>query len=179
MRTASLFIPTPISTLSADFLDDGLSRLHWLPDDSERQASRRATETRTQISDSIRRFESALRADIDEYFSGRPSSAFPRITLSASVLNNGTAFQRNVRLALSAIPFGETRTYAQIAACCEHPGAARAVGSVCRNNPFPLIIPCHRVIRSDGIGQYAGSDTFAFIKQKLLNYEAGQSLTDC
>lgn len=67
-----------------------------------------------------------------------------------------TPFQRKVLLATFTIPEGETRTYKQIADMAGYPGAARAVGSVMRMNPLAPVIPCHRVIRSDGrIGNYS------------------------
>jgi len=61
-----------------------------------------------------------------------------------------TPFQQKVWKALRAIPPGETRTYAQIAAAVGHPGAARAVGQACGANPIPVLIPCHRVLASHG-----------------------------
>jgi len=61
-----------------------------------------------------------------------------------------TAFQRQVWEALCHIPYGETRTYAQVAAAIDQPNAARAVGSACGSNQTALIIPCHRVVRNDG-----------------------------
>ena len=67
-----------------------------------------------------------------------------------------TPFQRKVLLATFTIPEGETRSYKQIAEMAGYPGAARAVGSVMRMNPLAPVIPCHRVIRSDGrIGNYS------------------------
>ena len=67
-----------------------------------------------------------------------------------------TPFQKKVLLATFSIPEGETRTYKQVAEMAGYPGAARAVGSVMRINPLAPVIPCHRVIRSDGnIGNYS------------------------
>ena len=69
-------------------------------------------------------------------------------------------FERAVLKAALSIPFGETRTYSWVAERIGKPGAVRAVGSALRKNPWPLIIPCHRVIKSDGSpGRYAGKDT--------------------
>ncbi|RYY38338.1 MAG: methylated-DNA--[protein]-cysteine S-methyltransferase, partial [Sphingomonadales bacterium] len=68
----------------------------------------------------------------------------------------GTAFQEAVWNALRAIPVGETRSYAQIAAAAGSPGAVRAAGSACGTNPVAVVVPCHRVQRADGgIGGYA------------------------
>jgi len=81
----------------------------------------------------------------------------------------GTAFQQNVWRALAEIPFGETRSYAQLAAAIGRPFAARAVGRANATNPICLVIPCHRVIGSDGslTGFAFGTD----IKRRLLTLE--------
>ena len=69
----------------------------------------------------------------------------------------GTAFQERVWQELRKIPVGETRSYADIAAAIGQPGAVRAVGSANGDNPVAVLVPCHRVIRSDGsLGGYAG-----------------------
>lgn len=83
----------------------------------------------------------------------------------------GTAFQQAVWSALRAIPPGETRTYAQIAAAVGKPGAVRAAGTACGGNNLAVLIPCHRVLRADGsLGGYAyGPDR----KAALLAREAG------
>jgi len=68
----------------------------------------------------------------------------------------GTAFQEAVWRALRAIPPGETRSYAELAAAAGSPGATRAAGSACGANPLAVVVPCHRVMRSDGApGGYA------------------------
>lgn len=85
-------------------------------------------------------------------------------------LRSVTEFERSVLLKAREIPRGEVRTYAWIAAQIGHPAAVRAVGSALRKNPVPLLIPCHRVVRSDGyIGEYAlgGSDN----KRTILAFE--------
>jgi AraC family transcriptional regulator, regulatory protein of adaptative response / methylated-DNA-[protein]-cysteine methyltransferase len=83
----------------------------------------------------------------------------------------GTAFQEAVWQALRAIPPGETRSYAQLAASAGSPGAVRAAGSACGANPVAVVVPCHRVLRADGsIGGYAyGTDR----KRALLKREGG------
>ncbi|HEX7874456.1 MAG TPA: bifunctional DNA-binding transcriptional regulator/O6-methylguanine-DNA methyltransferase Ada [Sphingobium sp.] len=68
----------------------------------------------------------------------------------------GTAFQQAVWRALLAIPAGETRSYAEIAAMTGRPNAVRAAGTACGDNPLPVVVPCHRVLKSDGgLGGYA------------------------
>ena len=67
-------------------------------------------------------------------------------------------FSEEVMDAMSRIPYGSTVTYGELAEMSGHPGAARAVGTVCRKNPLPLIYPCHRVVPSSGgIGNYSGA----------------------
>ena len=69
----------------------------------------------------------------------------------------GTSFQRLVWEEISKIPYGQTRSYKQIATKIGNPNSSRAVANACGNNPSPITIPCHRVIRSDGkIGGYSG-----------------------
>ena len=72
------------------------------------------------------------------------------------VAAGGTEFQQHVWAALAEIPVGETRTYSQVAAAVGRPRAVRAVASACARNPVAVVVPCHRVIRSDGgLGGYA------------------------
>ncbi|NBC35732.1 methylated-DNA--[protein]-cysteine S-methyltransferase [Novosphingobium sp. FSY-8] len=81
----------------------------------------------------------------------------------------GTAFQQNVWAALRAIPSGETRSYAQVAAAIGQPDAARAVGTANGANPVAVLVPCHRVLRGDGAmgGYHWGVE----IKRALLRRE--------
>ena len=82
----------------------------------------------------------------------------------------GTAFQQQVWRALLAIPYGETRSYAAVAAAIGQPTATRAVARACATNPVAVVIPCHRVVRSDGgLGGYAGGIER---KVRLLEIEA-------
>ena len=82
----------------------------------------------------------------------------------------GTAFQKQVWQALQKIPYGETRTYTDIAKDIGQPEAARAVGNACAANPIALIVPCHRILRQNGnLGGYRwGIDR----KRKLLDRES-------
>lgn len=83
----------------------------------------------------------------------------------------GTKFQHDVWRALLQIPRGQTRTYADVAKMSGHPNAVRAVANAIGKNPMPPIIPCHRVIRSDGtIGGYSAPGGIAE-KQRLLACE--------
>jgi len=83
---------------------------------------------------------------------------------------HATAFKRRVWEALRRIPAGETRSYGEIAAAVGAPRAARAVGSACATNPIPIVVPCHRVVASNGsLGGYAGG---LARKRQLLDAEA-------
>ena len=96
----------------------------------------------------------------------------------------GTDFQRRVYRDVLAIPFGQTRTFADIAAQIGAPKAVRAVGSACSNNPLEFAIPCHRVLRSDGA--WAGGGAWGDRRQRTIvtreaasrNIKAGSSRLD-
>jgi len=82
---------------------------------------------------------------------------------------NGTSFQKLVWRELLSIPLGETRTYKQIAYAIGRPGSSRAVANACASNPYAPLVPCHRVIRSDGrVGGYSGKGG---VERKLLMLE--------
>jgi len=101
--------------------------------------------------------------ELDGYFSGISKS----IQLDSEP--DGTEFQKAVWNRLLQIPYGETATYKEIASGIGKPGSYRAVGNACRKNPIPIIIPCHRVVGSDGkLTGYAGG---LEAKEKLLKIE--------
>lgn len=84
-------------------------------------------------------------------------------------LSQQPPFRRQVLEALSQIEFGHCLSYQELAQKASSPHASRAVGTSCKMNPYPLIIPCHRVIRSNGcIGEFNGG---VEIKKRLLNFE--------
>ena len=83
-----------------------------------------------------------------------------------------TLFQQSVIKHCRSIPIGQTRSYAELARMAGRPGAARAVGSVMSSNRFPLVVPCHRVVRAGGdIGRFSGPGG-AGLKQRLLDHES-------
>ncbi|AMX84273.1 cysteine methyltransferase [Geobacillus subterraneus] len=103
-------------------------------------------------------------AQLDEYFHGR------RQAFALPLRWQGTAFQQDVWKALCRIPYGETATYADIAAQIGRPKAVRAVGQANRANKLAIVVPCHRVIGKNGaLTGYAGSRTD--VKEKLLALE--------
>lgn len=81
---------------------------------------------------------------LEEYFAGK------RQTFDLPLVPKGTTFQREVWQALLRIPYGETTTYGALAVAIGRPKAARAVGMALNKNPIPIIIPCHRVVGSNG-----------------------------
>ncbi len=104
------------------------------------------------------------RDQLHDYFDGR------RLAFQLPLAPHGTPFQKRVWAALTRIPPGETRSYADIAR--EIASAPRAVGQANGRNPIPILIPCHRVVAADGaLGGYSGLDGPA-TKRFLLDHEA-------
>ena len=107
------------------------------------------------------------REQVDEYFAGK------RDAFTLPLAPAGTDFQQKVWASLQQIPFGQTRSYGQLAAELGQAGAARAVGRANATNPIALIVPCHRVIGSNGT-----MTGFAFgeaIKRQLLTHEGASA----
>ena len=103
---------------------------------------------------------------LGEYFAGQ------RDAFDLPLAPTGTDFQRQVWGALAEIPYGETRSYGQIATAIGRPGAARAVGMANSRKPFSIVVPCHRVVGAGGsLTGYAGG---AERKQFLLDLERGK-----
>ena len=108
-------------------------------------------------------FAKSVKAKIEEYLSGKRKDFCIKYRLV------GTPFQKAVWAELEKIPYGETKTYGEIAAAIKNPKAYRAVGAACNKNPVGIIVPCHRVIGKNGslIG-YAGGLQY---KKMLLELE--------
>jgi methylated-DNA-[protein]-cysteine S-methyltransferase len=94
------------------------------------------------------------------------------VPINIKLLRQGSAYRHKVWAELCKIPFGETMTYSALAG--KIGSSARAVGNACRDNPYPVIIPCHRVVSVSGMGGYCGQTEgdFIAIKYKLLTFEA-------
>ncbi|HEX4495538.1 MAG TPA: methylated-DNA--[protein]-cysteine S-methyltransferase [Thermoanaerobaculia bacterium] len=105
----------------------------------------------------------ALRGQLAEYFAGQ------RQDFDLTLAPKGTEFELSVWEQLRRIPFGETRSYGEIAQAIGRPGAARAVGRANGANPIPIVVPCHRVIGSDGSLTGFGGGLEA--KSRLLEIE--------
>lgn len=111
-----------------------------------------------------------LLAQLRAYWENPPSARF-----MAPLLQQGSAFSRAVWEELCHIPCGETRSYGALAKRLHT--SPRAIGAACRNNPFTLLIPCHRVVAVSGLGGYAGQRAGKLfdIKQRLLAHEGWKS----
>ncbi len=98
----------------------------------------------------------------------------PEKLINIKLLKQGSAYRNQVWAALCQIPFGETMTYSALAK--KIGSSARAVGNACRDNPYALFIPCHRVVSISGMGGYCGrtEGDFMAIKYKLLEFEASR-----
>jgi methylated-DNA-[protein]-cysteine S-methyltransferase len=113
---------------------------------------------------------SPLTKELREYFEKGREEFTQRISLTTS-----TEFDRKVWLALKEIPYGETRTYKWLAEKIGKPNAFRAVGQSLSRNPIPVLLPCHRIIESDGsLGGYSGG---VDIKRRLLEIEYYKKLS--
>jgi methylated-DNA-[protein]-cysteine S-methyltransferase len=106
-----------------------------------------------------------IRKDVQAYFSGSPL----RAPWKALDLRGFTPLQRSVLEAVARVPYGQVRSYGQIAAQVGRPRAYRFVGTTLARNPFPILIPCHRIILADGSpGHFRGGRA---LKKRMLDLE--------
>lgn len=160
-------ITTPLGAMLAAVTDDALAFLEF--------HDRRAMES--QIQTLARRLDAhyvpgdhpllqQAEAELNEYFAGT------RTRFDVPIDWPGSDWERAVWQQLIAIPYGETRSYAQIAAALGRPGASRAVGTANGRNRLGIVIPCHRVVRADGsLSGYGGG---VWRKRALLAHERGE-----
>jgi methylated-DNA-[protein]-cysteine S-methyltransferase len=148
---------SPVGRLLLVATDEGLAAVLW---DNERPGRGRF---KIGVEDSDHPVLVETQRQLEEYFAGRRREFALKLDVS------GTPFQRKVWSALLTIPFGQTRSYGQIASHIGHPGAARAVGAANGSNPVSIVAPCHRVIGSTGAltGFGGGLD----VKARLLAFE--------
>ncbi|WP_380181080.1 methylated-DNA--[protein]-cysteine S-methyltransferase [Kalamiella sp. sgz302252] len=151
-------MPSPVGTLKLIASDRGLAAVLWENEDPKRY----------RLPDLLQQGTHPVLLETEcqlaEYFAGKRKM----FTLALDFV--GTEFQKKVWAALVAIPFGETRSYSEIARDIGHPAAVRAVGAANGKNPISIIAPCHRVIGANGklTGFAGGLEVKAF----LLNIEA-------
>ena len=137
MTTYYSYANTPIGELLVAVADDGaVVRIAF-------EGEGDARKPRKEWIRDDRRLD-ALRTQLAEYFAGT------RRAFDVDVAPEGTEFQKRVWAALCGIPYGDTRSYGAIANAIGKPTASRAVGAANGSNPIPIVIPCHRVLGSDG-----------------------------
>lgn len=151
-RTVTMPYESPIGRLVLECDGDVLIGV-WLP--NERRHTR-------NDADDVPPVLKETASQLDEYFAGERTDFDVRMEL------DGTDFQREVWTELTRIPYGETISYGELARRVGRPSAPRAVGQANGRNPIPVIVPCHRVLASNGIGGYGGG---LKVKRQLLAVE--------
>ena len=160
-------LDTPIGPLWLAGTERGVLRVAFAHEDTDalRGELERLTGVRSEHSSAL--LDDAVR-QLTDYFEGTRRILDPPLDRRLSA-----GFRGEVQGGLADIPYGTTRTYKQIAHRLGRPGAVRAVGTACATNPIPLILPCHRVLRSDGgLGGYRGG---LEAKRWLLHHEGTRS----
>ena len=144
-------LDTPVGTLLLAATPAGLVRVAYPVEGHDQVLQSLATKISPRVLSAPRRLDAAAR-EIDEYFAGRRH----RFGLPLDHrLSSG--FRREVLAQLPSISYGHTASYGTIAAAVGHPKAFRAVGTACATNPLPIVVPCHRVVKSGGeLGNYRG-----------------------
>lgn len=157
-------IDTPVGALLLAATEKGLVRVAYAREDHAMVLDRLARDVSPRVLYAPARLDTVAR-EIDEYFAGRRNAFDVPLDFRLS-----RGFRREVLAQLPRIGYGKTASYASIAAVAGNPKAVRAVGTACATNPLPVVVPCHRVVRSDGtLGQYVGG---VDAKQALLTLEA-------
>lgn len=160
-------LESPVGALLVAATGAGLVRIAFAVQDHDLVLQQLADRLSPRVLRAPRRLDPAVR-QLDEYFAGRRTTFDLPLDLQ---LVGG--FRRSVLDVLRDVPYGRTASYAALAAAAGSPRAVRAVGTACALNPLPLVVPCHRVVRSDGSpGQYAGG---APAKLTLLALEGADS----
>ncbi len=160
-------IDSPLGSLLLAATRVGVIRIAFAVQGHERALDELAQRVGPRILADTRALDGAAR-ELDEYFAGR-RRAFD-LPLDHRLTSG---FRADVLAQLPRIGYGETASYADVARAAGHPRAVRAVGSACGANPLPIVVPCHRVVRSDGTtGGYAGG---AEAKRVLLTLESSNA----
>lgn len=156
-------VATPVGSLLLAATEQGLVRVAYETQDHDRVLAALAELVSPRILKAPARLDPVTR-QLEEYFGGQRHRF--DVPLDWRLAHG---FRRSVLAHLPDIGYGHTESYAQVAAAAGSPRAVRAVGTACALNPLPVVVPCHRVIRSDGsLGQYAGG---AVAKEILLHLE--------
>lgn len=156
-------VDSPVGPLLLAATDAGLVRVAFAVEDHDAVLQTLADRLGPRILRAPKRLDTAAR-EVEEYFGGRRHAFDLPLDLRLSA-----GFRRLVQEHLPRIGFGSTASYAQVAAAVGNPAAVRAVGTACATNPLPVVVPCHRVLRSDGgLGGYIGGPA---AKRTLLGLE--------
>lgn len=157
-------LDTRIGPLLVAATPAGLVRIAFGDDDHDRVLADLAERVSPRVLHAPARLAEVAR-QLDEYLAGRRRDFDLPVDLRLA-----KGFRRDALDRLRLVPYGHTVTYAGLAAATGRPTAVRAAGSACATNPVPLVVPCHRVVRSDGtIGNYGGG---TIVKERLLALEA-------
>jgi O-6-methylguanine DNA methyltransferase len=154
--------PSPFGKCLIGIIDNKLCKLSFI--DHERQAIGELRKTWPNVE--LIRDDKATKPFATTIFSRATKKKIPFVL-------QGTDFQVNVWLAMMKIPFGKTKSYKEVARAIGSPNAVRAVGSACGKNPIGMLIPCHRVLASDG--SLGGFGWGLKRKQEMLDWEQKKS----
>ena len=161
MTLAKKTMPSPVGELTLIASDRGLAAILW-PDDDPRRVP-----LDEPFHDDAHPILLDTERQLNEYFAGS------RTSFDLPLDMRGTEFQRSVWHALTTIPYGETRSYLDLAKQLGNPAATRAVGAANGRNPVSIVVPCHRVIGSSGkLTGFAGGLT---AKAHLLSLESAEA----
>lgn len=144
-------LETPVGPLLLAATETGLVRVAFEREGFDAVLESLAQRISPRVLEAPRRLDAAA-VELDEYFAGRRHSFDVPLDFALS-----SGFRRSVQTSLLGIDYGRTRSYKEIAELVGSPRAVRAVGTACATNPLPVVLPCHRVLRSDGgLGGYIG-----------------------
>jgi methylated-DNA-[protein]-cysteine S-methyltransferase len=164
LDVAYTIVDSPVGSLLLAATERGLARVAYSTEDHDRVLDTLAQKLSPRILRAPKRLDIAAQ-ELDEYFAGRRQTFDVSLDLS---LSHG--FRQLVQQHLPDIGYGQTRSYREVAEMVGNPKAVRAVGTACATNPLPLVVPCHRVLRTDGtLGGYIGG---AEAKSALLELES-------
>ena len=157
-------LDTAVGRLLLAATPEGLVRVAFETEDVDSVLSELAAQVSPRVLLAPERLD-AVSSELEEYFAGRRHAFDVPVDLRLA-----RGFRRAVLERLTQVPYARTVSYAELAARAGSPRAVRAVGTACALNPVPLVVPCHRVVRSDGgRGAYRGG---AAVKRRLLAVEA-------
>lgn len=156
-------VDSPVGSLLLAATENGVLRVAFEIEDHDRVLESLAASVGSRILRGGHRLDPLAR-ELDDYFAGRRHGFDVQLDLRLA-----RGFRLAVLRHLSSIPYGSTESYAEVAVASGSPRAVRAVGSACATNPLPIVVPCHRVVRSDGsLGGYLGGLP---TKERLLALE--------